>query len=80
MDSSDNTLLDVRDLTVYYGKALALDRISLHVKQGEIVSIVGANGSGKTTAIRAISGSKQPTSGEIWFDGKRIDSMPPTMS
>jgi len=82
MDSPNNngplhSLLEVKDLTVYYGKALALDHVSLHVKQGEIVSIVGANGAGKSTAIRTISGSKQPASGEIWFDGKRIDRMPP---
>jgi len=76
MDSAGDTLLDIRSIAVHYGKALALDRISLHVDQGEIVSMVGANGAGKTTAIRTISGSKQPTSGEIWFDGKRIDKMP----
>ena len=70
-------LLEVKDLTVHYGKALALDGVSLHVDEGEIVSMVGANGAGKTTAIRTISGSKQPTSGEIWFDGRRIDRMPP---
>jgi branched-chain amino acid transport system ATP-binding protein len=70
-------LLEVKDMTVHYGKALALENVSLHVEEGEIVSIVGANGAGKTTAIRTISGSKQPTSGEIWFDGKRIDRMPP---
>ena len=77
MASGENTLLDVCDLTVYYGKALALDRVSLHVDPGEIVSIVGANGAGKSTTIRTISGSKQPAAGEIWFDGKRIDKMPP---
>ncbi len=77
MADPNHTLLDVKDLTVYYGKALALDRISLHVDAGEIVSIVGANGAGKTTAIRTISGAKQPAAGEIWFDGKRIDKMPP---
>jgi branched-chain amino acid transport system ATP-binding protein len=69
-------LLEVKNLTVHYGKALALDDISLAVDDGEIVSMVGANGAGKTTAIRTISGSKQPTSGEIWFRGKRIDGKP----
>lgn len=77
MSSPDDTLLYVGGLTVYYGKALALSRVSLHVDEGEIVSIVGANGAGKSTAIRTISGSKQPSSGEIWFGGKRIDRMPP---
>jgi len=76
MGSAGDILLDIRGLAVHYGKALALDSISLHVDQGEIVSMVGANGAGKTTAIRTISGSKQPTSGEIWFGGRRIDKMP----
>jgi branched-chain amino acid transport system ATP-binding protein len=70
-------LLEVKNLTVHYGKALALQNVSLDVEDGEIVSMVGANGAGKTTAIRTISGSKRPTSGEIWYDGKRIDRMPP---
>jgi branched-chain amino acid transport system ATP-binding protein len=70
-------LLEVKDLTVHYGKAVALQGVSLNVEEGEIVAMVGANGAGKTTAIRTISGSKRPSSGEIWFDGKRIDRMPP---
>lgn len=70
-------LLEVKKLTVHYDKALALENVSLEVDEGEIVSMVGANGAGKTTAIRTISGSKRPTSGEIWFAGKRIDKMPP---
>lgn len=76
MSDTPSTLLDVKDLTVYYGKALALDHISLRVDDGEIVAIVGANGAGKTTAIRTISGLKQPAEGEIRFEGKRIDRMP----
>jgi branched-chain amino acid transport system ATP-binding protein len=75
MSDMANTYLDVKNLTVYYGKALALDHISLQVNEGEIVAVVGANGAGKTTAIRTISGLKQPASGEIWFAGKRIDKM-----
>jgi branched-chain amino acid transport system ATP-binding protein len=75
-NSSTSALLEVNNLSVHYGKALALDRVSLRVDAGEIVSIVGANGAGKTTAIRTISGLKQPSSGEIWFNGKRIDKMP----
>ncbi len=69
-------LLDIKDLTVYYGKALALSRVSLQVNEGEIVSIVGANGAGKTTCIRTISGSKQSAAGQISFGGTRIDRMP----
>lgn len=70
-------LLEIKNLTVHYGKALALDNVSLEIEEGEIVSIVGANGAGKTTVIRTISGLKTPTSGEIWFKGRRIDGTPP---
>jgi branched-chain amino acid transport system ATP-binding protein len=77
MNSAEHPLLDIQGLTVYYGKALALARVSLKVNEGEIVSIIGANGAGKTTAIRTISGSKQSSSGQIWFGGKRVDGMAP---
>ena len=49
-------LLDVKDLSVFYGKAQALDRVSIHVREGEFVSVVGLNGAGKTTLFNAISG------------------------
>lgn len=68
-------LLEIKDLEVRYGKAKALDDISLNVDDGEVVSIIGANGAGKTTILRTISGLKKPTSGEIMFQGKRIDGM-----
>jgi branched-chain amino acid transport system ATP-binding protein len=70
-------LLEIEDLRVSYGKAEALKDVCLNVNEGELVSIVGANGAGKTTMLRTISGLKKPTSGEIWFQGKRIDEMPP---
>ena len=69
-------LLEIKNLSVHYGKAMALDDVSMDVDEGEIVSIVGANGAGKTTILRTISGLKKPTSGEIWFQNKRIDGMP----
>lgn len=70
-------LLEIKDLRVSYGKAEALKGVCLDVDEGELVSIVGANGAGKTTMLKTISGLKKPTSGEIWFQGKRIDEMPP---
>jgi len=70
-------LLDIKDLTIHYDKALAVDNVSLQIEEGEIISIVGANGAGKTTIIRSISGLKAPTSGEIWFKDRRIDCLPP---
>jgi branched-chain amino acid transport system ATP-binding protein len=68
-------LLEIKQLKVSYGKAKALEDISLYVKEGEIISVVGANGAGKTTLLRTISGLRKPNSGEIWFQGKRIDGM-----
>jgi branched-chain amino acid transport system ATP-binding protein len=70
------TLLRIEKLAVHYDKAIAIEDVSLNLDDGEIVSIVGANGAGKTTIIRVISGLKKPTSGEIRFQGKRIDGMP----
>lgn len=69
-------LLEIKDLRVHYGKAEALKGISLRVDEGAIVALIGANGAGKTTTLRTMSGLKVPTSGEIWFQGKRIDGMP----
>jgi len=69
-------LLEIKDLSVYYGKAKAVEDASLNVQEGEIVSIIGANGAGKTTIIRTISGLKKPVSGEILFQGNKIDGMP----
>ena len=69
-------LLEIRDLRVHYGRAEALKGISIHVDEGVIVSVIGANGAGKTTILRTISGLERPTSGEIWFQGKRIDGLP----
>lgn len=65
--------LEVKDVTIKYGKATAVEHASLHVDQGEVVSIVGANGAGKTTIINTISGLMHPAEGEIIFDGKRIE-------
>ena len=70
-------LLEISDLTVRYGGAEVLKGISLEVSEGEIVTLIGSNGAGKTTTLRAISGLKNPVSGEIWFEGKRIVRMQP---
>lgn len=69
-------LLEIKDLRVHYGTAEALKGISISVDEGAIVALIGANGAGKTTTLRTISGLKVPTSGEIRFQGKRIDGMP----
>ncbi|MGD0236840.1 MAG: ABC transporter ATP-binding protein [Syntrophorhabdales bacterium] len=69
-------MLEIRDLSVHYGKAEALKHISAKVEEGAIVALIGANGAGKTTTLKTISGLKAPTSGEIRFEGKRIDAIP----
>jgi branched-chain amino acid transport system ATP-binding protein len=70
-------LLELSDLVVRYGGAEVLKGISLGVSQGEIVSLIGSNGAGKTTTLRIISGLKIAVSGEIWFEGTRIDRISP---
>ena len=70
-------LLTVDNLSVSYGAVRALRGISLTVGRGEIVSLIGANGAGKSTALRALSGVVRPASGAIVHDGVRIDGLPP---
>jgi branched-chain amino acid transport system ATP-binding protein len=71
-------LLEVKNITVHYGKSLAIEDISLEVAEGSIVSIIGANGAGKSTILKALSGLVPLTSGEIWFQGQRIDGLSTT--
>ena len=70
-------LLEIKDLWVHYGKSEAVKGISMEIKEGNIVTLLGANGAGKTTTLRTVSGLKRPTSGEIWFQGKKIDRLSP---
>jgi len=69
-------LLEVKEIRVLYGKAIALNGLSIHLKPGELVGVVGPNGAGKSTLLRAIS-AVVPLEGEILFDGKRIDGLKP---
>jgi len=66
-------LLELRDVHTYYGNIHALKGLTLSVEAGEIVTLIGANGAGKSTTLKTISGLLRPRSGEIWFDGQRID-------
>ncbi len=70
-------MLKVSNLSVSYGAIKALNSISLEVNQGEIVTMIGANGAGKSTTIRTISGLVKPKSGTIELDGKPIQTLPP---
>jgi branched-chain amino acid transport system ATP-binding protein len=69
--------LSVKDIRVEYDGAEAIKGVSLEIDQGKIVTLIGANGAGKSTILRAISGLKRPRAGEIWFEGKRIDMLSP---
>src|SRR5258708_10897786 len=69
-------MLEVRDLDLHYGDAQALDRVSLDVPAREIVAIVGANGAGKSSLIRAIAGMERPSAGRITLDGTDITGLP----
>lgn len=70
-------LLRVKDLSVYYGKAMVLENVSLEVAQGAVVTIIGANGAGKSTILKVLSGLWPSTSGEVYFDNKKIEGMEP---
>ncbi len=70
-------MLHVKNLNTRYGPIHVLKNVSLHVNQGEIVSIIGANGAGKTTLLVSISGLITPVSGEIIFEGQRINGISP---
>jgi len=70
-------MLTIDNINVYYGNLHALRGVSLQVGEGEIVSLIGANGAGKTTALRAVSGILAPRSGKILFKGRDIAGLPP---
>src|SRR3984885_3420163 len=70
-------LLEIRDLVVRYGEIEALRGVSLSVDEGQVVTLLGANGAGKSTTLRAISGLAKPAAGEILFDGKSIAGLGP---
>ncbi len=74
---SASVLLELRGVHAYYGHVHALKGISLDVKKGEIVTLIGANGAGKSTTLRAISGLLKPRQGEILLRGSAITHLPP---
>jgi branched-chain amino acid transport system ATP-binding protein len=69
-------LLDVKDLDVYYGAIHALQGVSFHVNEGEIVSLIGANGAGKSTTLRTVSALLHPRRGSVHFRGQDITNVP----
>ncbi|MUL63548.1 ABC transporter ATP-binding protein [Mycobacterium sp. CBMA 234] len=75
MTNSEPVLLEVRDVSVHYGRIQALHGVSLQVRQGELVTLLGSNGAGKTTIMRALSGLLPLSSGSVWFDGQDVSKV-----
>ncbi|MDO4840863.1 MAG: ABC transporter ATP-binding protein, partial [Desulfovibrionaceae bacterium] len=70
-------MLELQSVSTYYGVIQALHEVSLHVDDGEIVTLIGANGAGKSTTLMTICGIQHPRSGSILFDGKPIHELQP---
>ncbi|HUN62265.1 MAG TPA: ABC transporter ATP-binding protein [Candidatus Sulfotelmatobacter sp.] len=73
----NGALLEVRNIAKRFGPREVLKNISLQIASGEFLTLLGESGSGKTTLLRLIAGFEQPTSGEIWMSGARLDTLPP---
>lgn len=69
-------MLEVKDMVVAYGRVTAVKGITFSVGKGQIVTLLGTNGAGKSTTLRAISGLLKLVSGEIWLEGERLDKLP----
>lgn len=76
-DPDLDTVLKVRNIETFYGPIMAIRGVSLAVKEGAVVTVLGANGAGKTTILRTISGVMSPRKGTVEFLGKRIDGIEP---
>src|SRR5579871_2755225 len=70
-------MLEIKDISVFYGAIQALCDVSINVEKGEIVAIIGSNGAGKSTLLRTISGLLRPRQGSITFSGRDLTSVPP---
>ncbi len=75
--SGNDVVLELKDVHTYYGAIHALKGISITVREGEIVTLIGANGAGKSTTLRSINGLNHPRQGTISFEGNDITSVPP---
>jgi len=75
MNKAKTTILELKSLKVKYGQVEALHGLDLKIEEGELVTILGANGAGKSTTLMAISGLVSPSEGEIIFQGQRIDTL-----
>ena len=71
-------MLDFKDVKLFYDHVYALKGVSLHVNQGETVALIGANGAGKSSILRAITGLAKPVKGSVTFEGERVDGTDPS--
>jgi len=74
-EATATPLLDVRDLRVTYGAIQALRRVTLRIGRGEVVALIGANGAGKTSTLRAVSGMIRPSAGQVMLDGADVTGL-----
>ena len=70
-------LIDLKDITVKYGDNVVLDKLNLYINEKEFITLLGSSGCGKTTTLRCIAGFLEPDSGEIIFEGRVINDVPP---
>ena len=69
-------MLELRQISTHYGAICAVNNVSLHVNQGEIVSLIGSNGAGKTTLLMTVCGNPRASNGSVWFEGEDITNLP----
>ena len=72
-----SNILEIKDLNVRFGGIRAVDGISMNVQEGKIITLIGANGAGKSTILRSVSGIVRPTSGDILLNGESIVGLSP---
>lgn len=77
MSTSDNPLLRIKGIETFYGRSQALFGMGLEIKEGEVATLIGRNGMGKTTTVRSVMGLVPVAKGEVTFKGQRLDQMPP---
>jgi spermidine/putrescine transport system ATP-binding protein len=77
LSATPGALLEVRGVAKRFGAREVLKDISLNIASGEFLTLLGESGSGKTTLLRLVAGFEQPTAGEIWMSGERLDTLPP---
>ena len=77
INNDTDVLIDIRNLYKYFGKLQVLKSVSLQIKKGEKIAIIGPSGGGKSTCLRCMNLLETPTYGEIWFEGKLLTPVDP---